>query len=438
MAKERIGDTNNFRPRGISKPPRIGDRRENIRFSFEIPSDGLRPPQDCVVQHSDGKIEVKPELKSGRSQGEVVLYDGDQINNYKLNYPRFDKGINLIPTGISRLEDGTVSYDFCSKRSSDDRWTASIKKIVILDGTFIDAGGPLYIICPRPYRIETVTSDGSAFKWTKLPGGRPAQVVPDNVIDPELVIFDAPGVIEPIQFKVEVKDNPALFDILTIYTQPIDFIGNLSFSSTSSRELLCRQVPCSLSPNQFKVAPLPLPAPRAYCFSPSSVLPIAWSLPTCDLNLLQSMVWQANTTGAYVDFASFAPTATRLINLSPLTHYRVKSIFAEVTGALSESYSCTFYLQPSEVGFGVGIVGGDRAGNFQFASLSSYERLAFAVLSREGSDRISHLAYNSRNDFERLSLGAIAREVTTDKIGNLSFNALNSYGRLNLGGVIIG
>lgn len=435
MPKRRIGELNDFTPKGTPKPPRIKNYREGTRFSFQIPKDKLAPPHDCQPEFSIKPADIKSNLKSGRSDGSVVTYDAAQIQNYKLSYPRFASGIDLIPSALNVGNDGSLNYRFCSSRAPGGFWETQILPIDTSPGTYIEAGGPLFILCPRPYYIDTVTSDGTSFKWTKLPGGRQAQVLPDNVIDPELIIFDSPGQPEPIRFKVELANKPQINDVLEIYTQPIEFVDGLSVNIYPIPDgSPCRQV-STVALNQFKVAPIPTVV-GASIFSLSSPLPLTWSLPECDPNYLVLTVWQQNTTGAYLDVQSFAPSAERLFYPVANVHYRAATYFR--IGDREVAFTGPrFYFAPNQLERGIGARAADKILGVSFGATRSITKFNFDVKRINNNDSFDRLSYGSSCRFDRLSLGAKTIN-SIDTYSNISWGNSYKITRLNLGGVIIG
>jgi hypothetical protein len=264
--------------------------------------------------------------------------------------------------------------------------------------------------------------------------------LPDNVIDPELIIFDSPAQPEPIRFEVAIANKPQIKDVLEIYTQPIDFVDSLGYGSVGLVDgISCRSVPCTLLFDRFKIAPSPETSDigHGYVFSPSSPLPLSWNLPTCDLNYLVATIWQQNTTGQYLDVQSFSPGDLRAFYAAANTHYRLATVY-RVGDRISSSYSCRFYLDPANLNVGQGAKAIDVQANTSYGSCAKVAKFNFELKIVSGSDSIIAPSYGAKVDFNRLKLDTKSLASIDIYYNSLSWRSSHKITKLDLGGVIIG
>lgn len=421
---KKLGGTDDFNPK---KQNRINDFREGRRFSFRVPGNVPQPDTEC------GKLDIPDYARNkqnvGRGSGDAVLYSGEQLENYKKQYPRFERAIDLIPDGkVTR--DGNQVYLYCSKQSPTGYW--EVTAFTTVPTYFIDAGDPLTIICPVPYHITQVESNGEAFKWTQLEGGRLAVVDPINVIDPELLILDNIRDERPIRFRVEIEGKPEINDELIIYTTPTETIDGVSADIIRARPNGedTRQII-----NVRTAAPLPVPITRAYVSSDGTSTFVIWDLPTQYSNFITEMVWQVNTTGEYLTIATYARHQPRILQINLKTHYRVISKFNQF-GYLSELESDRIYLQEA-----LKQAVADEVFNGVSTSFTDFNKTVLPLdVKRLTSIDLTDGFSTSKTDSSITVLPLnVERLSASDLIQGMSTTFINATKTvLNIGGVIIG
>ncbi len=424
---KKLGGTDDFDPK---KQNRINDFKEGRRFSFRVPGNVPQPDTEC------GKLEIpdytrENKGKIGRGSGDAVLYSGEQLENYKKQYPRFEKAIDLVPDGKIK-RDGNQVYLFCSKNSPTGYW-----EVTLLTNTptyFIEAGEPLTIICPIPFKITQVLSNGESFKWTQLEGGRLAVVDPDNTIDPTLLILDNIRDSRPIRFEIAVEQNLSVKDTLIIYTTPTSDLDGLSYETpiAAPDAAPTRKVPCMVIP----AAPLPQLLQIAYQFNSVNTQVTTWNLPLEGQEYLIETIWQQNTTGQYLDVQKFPKSSYRAFTANLNTHYRILANF-NTHGHLSVSDSCRFYFTNSNKG----IAGDDILDGLSFVRLkTNITKLPLArILLTAPTDTCNGIsATELKNNITKLPLSGKLLKAPIDIYDGISFVKLKtSVAKIQLGGMII-
>lgn len=426
----KLGDTGDFSPK---KPNRIGDYRPGNRFSFRVPGNKPKPDTEC------GKVDIpkrppdlNPNSDIGRPDGYAVLYSPEQIENYKKQYPRFEAALNLVPDGIHHAEDGSQIYSFCSKNSPTGYWQVTLIPAAGIS-YFLLAGEPLQILCPIPYKITQVKSNGESFIWEQLEGGRLATVDPADAIDPTLYILDNVRDLRPIRFKISVKDHPDANDELVIYTTPTSTYNNLSqvVAIASPDATPCRQVPLFTA----ATAPPPRYLQRGYS-SPSGTYTLTWNLPSCDVEYLVETIWQVNTTGQYLDVQHFPKDATRYFTAQLNTHYRVRSVF-NVHKHISHADSQRFYFTSGNSL----VMGDDSYNNISFTKTQT--KINVLPLGRIAPQYVDNYSVG-------ISATKLGSRINTIPLGRKILNSVDVFGsvisfnsgktriqKFELGGVII-
>jgi hypothetical protein len=124
------------------KPSEISQYRQGNKFSFQIAKKKeLDPISDCGNFHLDvGAINLDLINKRGRSQGDVVLYSASQLQNYRSQQARLERGIRTQITNIIQ-RDGKTVYQFCSHDSPNGFWEVTVES-----GTFVTLKNPLLTI----------------------------------------------------------------------------------------------------------------------------------------------------------------------------------------------------------------------------------------------------------------------------------------------------
>lgn len=421
----KLGGTDDFKPKKVQ---RIGDYRPGNRFSFRVPGNKPKPDTEC------GKVEIpkrppnlNPNSNVGRPDGYAVLYSPEQIENYKKQYPRFEAALNLVPDGIHTADDGTQVYSYCSKNSPTGYWKVTLTPNggVGVD-YYIDCGDPLFILCPVPFKIDQIDSNGDRFIWTQLEGGRLAFVDPDSTIDPVLHILDDVRDHRPIRFKVAIADEPEVNDTLIIYTTPTSDHHSISqtieINSTDSSPLL-KSIP-QLAPAYLQ---------RAY-FDSSNLLGITWKQPSINAEYVTGYEIRVNRTGNYELEQSFTKESNPLFLGEFNTHYRLVTYF-NIHGIRKTSISDHLYISSSQ-----NIVfADDSARPISCAQLNtSIQKLPISRKSLDSADVHNNISFTQLNtSIQKLPIGRSSVD-SVDTYNSSSFTQNQAtITKYNIGGVII-
>lgn len=317
MAKRFSGDVGDFKPK---KPKKLNDYKESSRFSFKLPGGNLLPNNECgdinvsTPNRGGGIGDGDPFGGAGRSDGAVVNYSPDQLQNYTKSYPRFERALGLM-TDSADYSSQTADFLFCSESSSTGFWSVQI--VSSAPDYYVDAGRKLTIICPAPYRITTVATNSLKLIWTQLEGGRLAIVdTEEDSLQPELIILDDVRSLAPIRFEIVAEEDEDARDILTIYTTPTStWESGIGFNSLigASDASPSREIPAFY-------APLP-PVRQTVGGSLSSGY--TWKIPTADTTFITGYTIQQNIGGVYQDVASYLPNDFLSYEFQVNQHYRV-------------------------------------------------------------------------------------------------------------------
>lgn len=432
---KKLGDTGDFKPRKLPKPRIIGDYKPGNRFSFRVTGDKPKPDNDC------GEITIPDYTRNnanvGRAQGYAVEYSGEQLENYKKQYPRFERAIALNADGKVESDNGVVNYLFCSHSSPTGYWTVTITPPSY--GSFLEAGEPLFILCPIPYQITQIQSDGTEFIWEQLEGGRLAVVEPNNVIDPELIILDSIRDTRPIRFKISIKNKPEINDELVIYTTPTSFYDGFCYNQHDS--------PVEKSIIKASVAY----TQKAYLNINPNFLGIDWFKPEQNSEYVVGYAVQENINGVFTTIQTYT-LADNPKHLGKFdTSYRVVTYFDNNEFRYATTSTAFRFDLPKQITNEAGdifenkvLFGDDNYGsqlsyNFYY---NSYESVPLNVQFINPNNDVydSKLSYGFYyNSHESLPLNVQFINPNNDEYSSkLSYSFYyNSHESFNLGGIII-
>lgn len=304
----------------FKKQPKVDEYRQSHRWSFRAPGpepDLTKLDDACGFEdiHTDQNLLDK----RGRKDGELVLYDPVQEQNYFSQAARYDAAIGLEIHSIGKSEVGRTVYRFCSKRSPTGFWEVSIS-----GATFVRIINPiLNIICPRPFKLRDVSSaietDDESLEWEQLQG-RLTIINPDSgagSLDPTLAILPAARdpLEPPILIRVSLAGDPTIGDTLAIRTTATSTVFGIGSNLMDWEQDPCRSVQT--------VFLLPAAMSGAIAYNGTSQLLVGWLTPTCGAADVTGYVWQQNTTGQYVDAQAFTNSDPKRFLLNPSTRYRI-------------------------------------------------------------------------------------------------------------------
>ena len=316
-------------------------RRRNKRTSFILPPE-KEDKGDCLPK------DYNPRERTGNPIGRPRVYTPEQQYNYKSRYARYIRALDLKPAKISENSDGCTEYQFYSCNATTGFFTVEVCPTSGEEGTYIEAGEPITIICPPSggYLLDQVDSDGTEFKWEQISGTRTVLFDDDSIKNPKILIQSScftSGCDDtsslPIVLKVELANDPTIFDTLIIYNTITDTYYGPSMTSVSSSadSSDCRSIPC-------KVIPAPAYKERAYC---DGSFTFTWELPTCEKNFIYQTAIQQNTTGQYIDAEVFDINDDRFFEATNGITYRIAARFNQF-GSYSESFGCSFRFSGAE------------------------------------------------------------------------------------------
>lgn len=304
----------------FKKQPKIDEYRQSHRWSFRAPDpepDSTKLDDACGFEdiHTDQNLLDK----RGRKDGELVLYDPVQEQNYFSQAARYEAALGLEIHSIGKNEAGKKVYRFCSKRSPTGFWEVSIS-----GATFVRIINPiLNIICPRPFKLGDVKSaietDDETLEWEQLQG-RATVISPDSgagSIDPTFAILPAARdpLEPPILIRVNLAGDPSVGDTLVIRTTATSTVFGIGSNLLDWGQDPCRSVQ--------QVFLLPAAVSQAIAYDNMAPLWVGWLNPTCGADDITGFTWQQNTTGQYVDVQQFTATEPKRFFLQPGTRYRI-------------------------------------------------------------------------------------------------------------------
>ena len=409
------------------KLPSIYDRREGKRMSIKVPKE--EQPEDICPPRN----ELDPDIFTGRPLSSPRIYTPESRYNYKSNYARYRRALDLKPS-VTVTEGKCEVFSFHSCSSPTGFWRV---KVCPDDGaTFIEAGNPLTILCPprNGYKLNQVESDGTSFTWVQLSGSRTIIVEPSSDLNPTLYIESTcstdgcdDGSYLPIVLQVSVDGSPELFDYLTIYTTPTDTHYGISSAVNIN---LPDAAPCREVQNIYLA---PIYFSKAYINDGNDELVITWDYPTCSLEYLTGTSIAKNTTGQYEIIDIFDKADERLFAVQPNISYRIGSQFntyGRQSISLSKPFRFTFnnnkYILADETHQGIGAI-----------SKFDFNRTNYSVKKLYQDELHNGVGAIGNNSFSRVnySVERIYKEELHRGIGAIG---INNFTRVNLGGVIIG
>lgn len=420
----------------IGKVPSFGEKRDSKRVSPRVAKDPFAE-KTGMDEYKDPPFLYDSDTGTGnpKQPGEVDLYSPETVSQYKSQWARYERGLELMPAAIQ--PDGRhLLYKFQSNNAIDGYWQVRVRP----GASFLNITKPEFqILCPRPTQLTVVESDGESFTWEQIKGSRSAQLTNPTTINPILDILSYcdgngcyDGSVEPIVLKVQPLKQPELFDTITIYTTPT----STHYGNSFERAIAATDFDPARRVTQLSAGvSLPLYLQRGYQANPLNTLMVTWSLPATGLEFLTHTEWQENTTGQYLKVQEFAVNELRLITLQTNRHYRIVSKFNTFSRTSSIESQRFYNVSPNRV-----VAADDSLDGLSFTkSKSSLTVLPLARKGLEVTDNFDGLAYsNLKSSINSLPLGAFRLEVNPDIHDGVSFALLKSgVTKTNLGGMVI-
>lgn len=407
-------------------PPPLNKKKESKRVSFRLPKPATRKDH-CDDLFVDGVIEFSEKAYQPRQ------YSPEQIYNAKSQYARFERAFELLPAKIEKTDKETV-YWYPSCDAPDGFWKVRFGG----SATFIRAKQIINMVCPAPYKVRGIASDGQSFVWEQISGNRTILILPPNVINPTLLLLSYcngkgcdDGTTLPIVLKVTVAENPKLFDFITIYTTPTSNLFFGSYGATNS-EVDCLKVQ--------QIIPAPIYEYLAYQYrSATGSTSFTWNLPTCDNQYLIGFVLQQNINGVYVDIDYFELDEPRIFQGSSNSYYRLVAVYEYYGSVITSANSrpLRFTYKP-EKGQKIVLADDTYRGLTYVSKLVEIQLIEPKAVRLEVGDFISELSYASAvQQIEVLDLLDSIISVTDQQPGITYGAATTSVVSLNLGGIII-
>lgn len=423
----------------IGKIPGIGDKRTGKRFSPRIPKEEEKSGIHDCRDYPEGGYDPDTGTSSLKEPGVVDLYTPETVSQYKSQWARYERALDLEPSSIKKLAENKYLYKFATCDSITGFWEVEVK----LGATYLDiTKNTFQILCPKEGPLNAVESDGETFVWEQVRGSRTVEFSDKTVINPGIDILSicregtgcADGSVEPIVLKVYPTDQEDLFDTITIYTTPTSTNYGNSFSPLFTSDPALK-VPCqTLAP----AAPPPLYLRRGYLLpTGNNTFTVGWNLPSLSDRLVGT-IWQENIAGQYEDVEYFLKGDARIFTAELYTHYRILSVF-DTLGNITSSDSCRFYFQNTNKV----VLADDYLDGVSFSETkSSITRLPLDRKNLEVVDTFNGGISTSglKSSIARLPLDkkSIDATPTPDNYDGISWTRLKStVEKLNLGGMII-
>lgn len=420
----------------IGKVPGIGQKRDSKRMSPRVPKDpfaektGINETRDSTLYDEDTGT------GNPKQPGEVDLYSPETVSQYKSQWARYERALELVPSAI-QPEGRHLIYKFASDSSITGFWEVKVRP----GATYLNITKPEWqIMCPpEELYLSCVESDGESFEWSQIKGSRSVLFEPSTDINPNIIILTfcngngcRDDSVEPIVLKVQPDQQPELFDTITIYTTPTSTHWGNSFEVAIAAPDVDPQRRVTTSK---PAAPPPQYLQRGYAVNPAGTYMFTWDLPAADQSFLTGTVWQKNTTGQYLDVEQFSSLDNRLFIASLNTHYRVLSVY-NVHGNVSAVDSNRFYFTNGNRV----VVADDSLDGLSYAGLkNSITKLPLGRKGLSVEDKLDGIsATGLKSSIIKLPLSRKLLQPPDDTYDGISYQALKSkVEKLNLGGMII-
>lgn len=320
-------------------------KREDGNTSFYIKKQDFNIKEPCGIQEIHSNIDLNIIKNRGRDFGTVVLYGLNQLYNYYADFQRFNSSLSIIPSGIIE-KDGVICYQFCSSESPLGYWevcsSSDISSYLYFDNPI------LYIICPRPFFLEDLTSlisDAEEVNWIQIQG-RYTIISPNSgegSLNPEIFIIGARSPIDPpIILIAEAADNNLIFDSLIIHTTLIDFISIGAYSgffyNNNSKDF---QV------NSKIIFGPRIPNQAIYLDSDTSFY--IYFYPPLYKNLIKRYWILENTSGSYIKFHEIDAKDPLRFLAKIERYYKILSIINPFNKGFTGALSDTIYIFPNKM-----------------------------------------------------------------------------------------
>jgi len=402
--------------------------RENIRNSPKVK--GEKNTEACAK-----KGEYDPNSSTGRPAGEPRIFSPEQAYNYKSKYSRYQKSLLLRPSNI--LQEGNIiKYQYYSCHAPNAYWTVTVG--ANNRATYFDVGKSLTIICPVPYKLDQIKTDGKVITWAQIAGDRSILLDPPTDPHPTLYIENTcftDGCTTnsplPIIIRGYPEGQPDLFEDLIIYNTPTSTNYGNSFAGSGNFGKECRKIKAAIPAPQYTY--------KAYCNYGQDIT-VTWDLP-CDTDYLLKTIWQKNTTGSYTDIDTFLPKDERFQSLHVNEHYRVVSYFS-FHGVTEQAISKPIYFSYQPDDTRQLVFADDTYNGLSFTiSKTTYNKIPLGVIRYSTQDVYSSgISFISTKQlYNKIPLGVTRYSATDSYSSGISFTAAkSSYKKYNLGGIVIG
>lgn len=231
------------------KCTRVSDYKEGKRWSFKQKFDEPFNDENCG---EEGYTSLDYRNESDYKFGEnSKVYSPDQIYNYKSQYARYERSLDLIPSRIIPSENGNaITYQYKSCNSPSGFWTVKVLKGGI---SYLTAGKSLLWILPYPLDLQQlddekgkIKSDGSpdSFEWVFVKGNRDVISMPNTSLNPVLLFANTNFLPNsnpksfPIVLRISSVEDPTIFDFLIVFTVPVAYFYYASIGGGSNEKPL--------------------------------------------------------------------------------------------------------------------------------------------------------------------------------------------------------
>jgi hypothetical protein len=333
MAKSRKGKVgrwdNSFEYKGkIPKLDNVGQIKPSKQWSPQYPDPSFGDvANEACTETNDINLDTNLFGGPGRTQGEVVLYEASQTENYKIIMDRYSRSINLVPSYVKNPSKNNYVLGFCTKNNSNGFWEV---KVSFGNGTYVRFLNPNLIIpCPSPFPandLAGIETDATELLWEQIQG-RVTIISPpsgEGSINPVIsIIGNRTSLDPPILIKVSLVDDPNTFDLLAIDTTITERVKSIS-SYSRLRYDPQYMITFSLF---FPVRSNPTGVQDDYIVSLENS---SWSVPnTSYKNDYLGLTLEQNKTGVWEEVETVLKDEQQELTLELFVHYRFVTLYGK-------------------------------------------------------------------------------------------------------------
>ena len=445
MTKSRKGKVgrwgNSFEYKGkIPKLDNIGQIKPSKQWSprYPEPSFGDVTNEACT-EINDITLDSNIFGGPGRTQGEAVLYEASQIENYKIIMDRYSRAVNLVPSYVQNPSKNSYVLGFCTKNNANGFWEV---KVSFGNGTYIKLLNPnLTIPCPSPFYANDlvgIETDATELLWEQIQG-RVTIISPpsgEGSANPVISIIGNRSTLDPpVLIRVSLPDDPSIFDVLAVDTTITERVKSIATYSVKKYDPQYMVTGALLTPYRE----YPTGTATSYI---ASLENSSWSVPnTSYKDDYLGLTLEQNKTGVWEEVKTVLKTEQQKITLELFVHYRLVTLYGKHNTTDWFVVSPVIYpLTFSPRGI---VVDEEPIKNISYNNKlkSSFTVTPFAIITRQETEVLGSISCNNKlkSSFTVTPFAVVTRQES-EILGSISCNnkLKSSFKTDPLGGIIIG